>query len=249
MPELRDDYRNRILDFIDGMRDVGDHAEISRCMNRNVGSMGYCFVSVWDFPSPGQSLKNSVLFNTRPREYTERYIAKNYAAIDPLVRAVRRTLSPVVWSDIPAAEISKEAARIFNEANEFGATNGIVVPIVSASGSISIFSASGDGPDISAGARRALEIIGIFSHQFLQRAARVTAGLPNPPTSTAPLTNREREILTWSAFGRGADEIGDILGISERTVRFHIGAAIQKLGAANKTHAVALAVVRHLIQL
>jgi LuxR family quorum sensing-dependent transcriptional regulator len=249
MPELRDDYRNRILDFIDGMRDVRASAEICRCMTREVGRMGYCFVSIWEVPKAGQSLKNSVLFNSRPREYTERYLTKNYVAIDPLVRTVRRTLAPAVWSDIPATEISREAAQIFHEANESGATNGIVVPIVSASGSISIFSASGDGPDISVGARRALEIIGIFSHQFLQRAARVTAGVSNPPTSTAPLTNREREILTWSAFGRGAGEIGDILGISERTVRFHIGAAIQKLGAANKTQAVALAVVRHLIQL
>ena len=82
MPELRDDYRNRILDFIGGMRDARVSAEICRCMTREAGSMGYCFVSVWNIPGPGQSLKNSVLFNSRPREYTERYIAKNYAAID-----------------------------------------------------------------------------------------------------------------------------------------------------------------------
>ena len=249
MSELRDDYRNRIFDFIDGMRDTGDRAEILRCINRHVGSMGYCFVTVWDFPSPGQSPKDFVLLNNRPREYDEQYIKKNYVTIDPLLRTVRRTLSPVAWSDIPATEISKEVAQIFHAANESGATNGIVIPIVQASGSISIFSASGPGPDVSPHARRALEIIGILSHQLLQRAAKAAAGVPDPPPLTVPLTDREREILIWSALGRGADQIAEILGISERTVRFHVSAAMQKLGAANKTHAVSLALARRLIEL
>ena len=249
MSEVRDDYRDRIFDFIDGMRDATDHAEICRRTTLEAGRMGYSFVTVWDFPSRGQSLENSVLLNTRPREYGERYIEKNYVAIDPLLLTVRRTLSPVAWSDIPPTQISEEGAQMFHAAKECGATNGIVIPIVQASGSISIFSASGGGPDVSPRARRALEIIGILSHQLLQRTAKAAAGVPDPPPLTAPLTDREREILIWSALGRGADQIADILGISERTVRFHISTAMQKLGAANKTHAVALALARRLIEI
>ncbi|MEB0043497.1 MULTISPECIES: LuxR C-terminal-related transcriptional regulator [unclassified Pseudomonas] len=55
------------------------------------------------------------------------------------------------------------------------------------------------------------------------------------------LSLRETDVLRWSAAGKTAVEISAILNLKERTVRFHISNAIKKLGAANKTGAVAQA--------
>jgi LuxR family transcriptional regulator, quorum-sensing system regulator BjaR1 len=55
------------------------------------------------------------------------------------------------------------------------------------------------------------------------------------------LTSRELEVLTWVAQGKSAWEIGEILNIAKRTVDEHAQTAARKLGAANRTHAVALA--------
>jgi len=52
-----------------------------------------------------------------------------------------------------------------------------------------------------------------------------------------PLTSREREVLHWTAQGKGCWETGHIVGISERTVKFHLQNAVVKLDAMNKTHA------------
>jgi LuxR family transcriptional regulator, quorum-sensing system regulator BjaR1 len=55
------------------------------------------------------------------------------------------------------------------------------------------------------------------------------------------LTARETEVLRWVANGKSAVEIGGILKITKRTVDEHVQTAVRKLGAHNRTHAVALA--------
>ncbi|MCK9919477.1 helix-turn-helix transcriptional regulator [Microbacteriaceae bacterium K1510] len=56
------------------------------------------------------------------------------------------------------------------------------------------------------------------------------------------LTAREVEVLTWVARGKSAWEIGEILNIAKRTVDEHVQTAVRKMGAVNRTHAVALAI-------
>lgn len=63
------------------------------------------------------------------------------------------------------------------------------------------------------------------------------------------LTPREREVLQLLAQGRANKEIAATLGISERTVKYHVSAILGKLGAENRTEAVRIAVQRRLISL
>lgn len=62
-----------------------------------------------------------------------------------------------------------------------------------------------------------------------------------------PLTFREIEFLNLAANGMTAREISAELDVTERTANFHIKSVMRKLGAANKTHAVALAMRRGII--
>lgn len=61
------------------------------------------------------------------------------------------------------------------------------------------------------------------------------------------LTAREIEVLTWVASGKSAWEIGEILHIAKRTVDEHVQTAVRKMGAVNRTHAVALAIRERII--
>ena len=58
----------------------------------------------------------------------------------------------------------------------------------------------------------------------------------------AALTQREREVLTHAAGGRTTEKIAEAMGLSPATVRTYLTRSIEKLGAANRVHAVALAV-------
>lgn len=63
------------------------------------------------------------------------------------------------------------------------------------------------------------------------------------------LTAREVEVLTWVARGKSAWEVGEILRIAKRTVDEHVQTAVRKLGAVNRTHAVAMAMRDRIISL
>lgn len=63
------------------------------------------------------------------------------------------------------------------------------------------------------------------------------------------LTERELEVLRLLAQGMPNKEIASRLVISERTAKFHVSSIMSKLGATNRTEAVALAAQRGLITL
>ncbi|MDF0490362.1 helix-turn-helix transcriptional regulator [Sphingomonas sp. H39-1-10] len=79
--------------------------------------------------------------------------------------------------------------------------------------------------------------------RFHGAARRLLAG------KAGALTDREIACLRLTAAGRTAGEIARPLGIARRTVEFHIGKAVRKLGAANRIHAVAIAVTAGLVRL
>lgn len=52
------------------------------------------------------------------------------------------------------------------------------------------------------------------------------------------LTKRELDVLGWTSQGKTAWEVSVILGMSEKTVNFHLGNAMRKLGVTSKHQAV-----------
>lgn len=77
-------------------------------------------------------------------------------------------------------------------------------------------------------------------------AARVVASV-RPRHGRTGLSARERETLGLLAEGLTTKEMARQLGITERTVKFHVHSLCAKLGAANRTQAVALATQQHLL--
>lgn len=53
-----------------------------------------------------------------------------------------------------------------------------------------------------------------------------------------PVTPREREVLSWLAAGKTDRDIGEILGMSPRTVQKHLQHIYEKLGVETRTAAV-----------
>jgi len=81
-----------------------------------------------------------------------------------------------------------------------------------------------------------------------QIAADVAARLAEHVTDE-PLTERELSVLEQVAEGRRNRDIGKLLGISEETVKGHVKHVMEKLGAHDRTQAVAMAVRRGMIRL
>jgi LuxR family quorum sensing-dependent transcriptional regulator len=70
---------------------------------------------------------------------------------------------------------------------------------------------------------------------------------PNIIGQHVHLTPRELAVLRLTSMGAQLREVAEALGLGEETVRSHLKKAQSKLGARNRTQAVAEALRQHLI--
>jgi DNA-binding NarL/FixJ family response regulator len=78
-----------------------------------------------------------------------------------------------------------------------------------------------------------------FDRDVLETAHRSVRGGPRPSVT---LTSRQTEVLQLVAEGRGNKEIADLLNVSVKTVDFHRGRIMGKLGAHNVAELIRYAV-------
>jgi LuxR family quorum sensing-dependent transcriptional regulator len=233
-------YGRRTLDFVERLQKLKHYDEICVEIQKELEWFGLTCVTAWSMPGPGRPHDEGVLLNTRAPDYIENYKDKKYLVHDRLITEMRETLTPYSWKDVQERRrLSKLEQRIIDEGRDFNMHDGLIVPIVTLSGSVSVFSPCGPEPDLSQRARSALEIIGIYSQQALKRAL---VRSQRDEAAHTPLTPREREIMQWVAVGKSDDEIADILNIGAATVTSHVQNAKKKLDAFRRTYAVVQAI-------
>jgi len=236
----RDVYGKRTLDFVERLQGLADYNEICREIKKELEWFGLTCVTAWTMPAPGRPPDEGMVLNNRPQDYIDHYKEQNYLMRDPLVTELRKTVQPYSWSDVrQRRKLTKTENKIIDEGREFGVREGIIIPIVTLSGSLSVFSPCGPEPDLSQRARSALEIIGIYSQQALKRALIRTQ---REEAAHTPLTPREREIMQWVAIGKSDEEIATLLSIGASTVTTHVESAKRKLDAFRRTYAVVQAI-------
>lgn len=85
----------------------------------------------------------------------------------------------------------------------------------------------------------------IVASKLLQHVSQQAS----PPAEIDSLTPRELEVLCWLAEGKSNKQIAAEFTVSERTIKFHVSSILAKLGAANRTEAVKIAVQHGLVKL
>jgi DNA-binding CsgD family transcriptional regulator len=173
------------------------------------------------------------------------YIEHKLHHVDPTIHRAALSIRPVDWSSF--ARDAKFHA-VFRSADDFGiSTQGITVPIRGPYGDRGLLSVTAS---ISAADWKRLspEIVGELQTAAVHlHDAVMRAGLLVPPLARPSLSSREREVLQWVAAGKSQQDIGDILGISSRTVEVHLRSAREKLGALTTAQAVGRAIGLRLV--
>jgi len=90
-------------------------------------------------------------------------------------------------------------------------------------------------------ARTVVASLSKLAKQAQNEAVSLADSLQSQPTTEHPFSPREHEVLTLAADGLTNKEIAYRLGISERTVQFHINSIFNKTITNSRTEAVALA--------
>lgn len=182
-----------------------------------------------------------------PEDWMNYYFSKRYDLIDPVIDAAQKKIGAFTWDQmIKEYHLSKKQLRILNEASDAGLNKGISVPLRGVQGALAGISiASTDrvtdiNPLLS-------DKISLMSEQLYQCFWRLHQN--SNSMEKINLSNREKDILSWSAKGLSRSQIADKFFISEHTVDYHIRKILKKTKAQNMTSAVFQAIRLNLIQL
>ncbi|PWE52028.1 LuxR family transcriptional regulator [Metarhizobium album] len=159
--------------------------------------------------------------------------AETYVRRCPVTRHVLETREPFFWTKTIAMD--GELYKIVRYPRGQG-IHGLQIPVFGPLGLEGAMSLGGSQIDASRRARLSLGLIAttaFFSARRLLEAAAEAVG---------PLSEREREVLSWTAAGRRQVEIAATLGLSERTVENHLRRIRKRLGVATTPQAIRVAI-------
>lgn len=200
------------------------------------------FFFIANYPTmPGAT---TIAISNLSDQWCSRYEQLDYAQIDPAALHCRTRVTPTLWWTESYSELAsrdQQTAAFVEEARGFGLRSGVSFPIHGSGGAWGMLSLSCEQELASTRPRleRSMPYNQLLSGYVFEAATR--AVVPKRPTDGQELTAREMECIAWCAEGKTSWEISKILGISERTVFFHMQNASRKLGASNRIQAVTLA--------
>lgn len=160
--------------------------------------------------------------------------AFNYICFDcnPLLNAIRESRTRYRFSDF-APHGSRDYGRYWDALGEARIADALCATSYGPDRTITSLHLGFGRRNIAPRRARIIQTAGLLlTERLMDFAVPLEDELP-------PLSARERDSLAFVADGKTTWEISVILGISEATVRFHLDNARRKLGAVNRTHAVA----------
>jgi LuxR family quorum sensing-dependent transcriptional regulator len=216
-------------------------AAVLDCVQSIIAPFGLKNVHIGGLPT--QCFQTVAEATRWPREFHEIYLREEYVHVSPIAGRVRSSATPYEWRSAEfAGEPDPRAREVIERAADCGMRHGFVIPIHGPGGFEGAVSLDGGTVELGPHINPSLHLIALYAFDRVRTIVRPIA------RERPVLTAREREVLAWAANGKSAWEIGEILNITKRTVDEHAQTAFHKLGAANRTHAVAIALRDRIIE-
>jgi len=160
----------------------------------------------------------------------KRYEEKNYYAVDPVLLLCQQPGRGLEWTD----EIFAGAGDLWKEAQEYGLNSGFSCSAMASNRAIGILSIASRLASKTQHLHTELEVKLHFLAELSLRALQRFSDdalmvLKND------FSQRELEILKWTAEGKTSAEISLILAISQHTVNFHQKNMQKRFNVSNKT--------------
>lgn len=184
-----------------------------------------------------------------PCEWGRMYHDKNFWAIDPLVRKGMRQSIPILWADLInecREQHDFEGENVMLQAEQFGLRDGVTFPWHGVHGHVGLLSFATRSVYSEDQWLSVCHYFVLLVAHLFEAVSRICVSDSAPRYA---LSLREREVCQWAAEGKQVSDIGKILGITPRTVTFHLNRIIEKFGASNKNQAISWALAQGVVQL
>ena len=232
---------DQLLEYLEHFTVVTDGNRLAELIGRFTLGMGYDYYRFALILPMSTQRPKVVLFNQCPDSWVQAYTVNNMLACDPIIQLARRQTLPIYWNrlDEKARFLQEGSMDVMGLAAEFGLRNGISFPLHGAAGEngiLSFITAERASSDLLL---ESSPILSWMSNYIFEAAIRIVRkGLREGDPQEA-LTDRETECLFWASEGKTSNEIACILGITERTVNYHLNQVTRKTGSMNRYQAIA----------
>jgi LuxR family quorum sensing-dependent transcriptional regulator len=230
------------FDFIEELDRHNDVETLLKSFQMLIERYGFSNFCVGDPSHPKLQRNDRLWATTWPQDWVMHWFHKNYITFDPVIHQLTAHNMPFRWSDMKYRN-NGLAARVMNEATDFGMKDGFGVPVYSGNGSIIGVTMSAEHYEVNKSEEACLHLAAIYFQARFERLRPQSAG----EISIRKLTPRERECLSWVAAGKSDWDISQILGISEDTAHEYVHNAIAKLNATTRAQAVAIGLIERVI--
>lgn len=193
---------------------------------------------------PGQRPIFVMMGNT-PSNFLQASKNADDARRDPVMQRMRTSSVPFVYDQ--GFYVGAGAGDLWEEQAPFGYRTGVSMALHLPGGRHFMLGVDRDEPlpASSLGLTRLmadLQLLGVYAQEAALRIL-----LKDHIGVEVHLTPREREVLLWTRDGKSAWAVGQILGMSDNTVNYHLKNVMAKLDATSKHQAVLKAIQLGLI--
>ncbi|MGJ8528399.1 autoinducer binding domain-containing protein [Maritalea sp.] len=231
-------------EFIEGLQAQSSQSQIWAHSAKFFAQFGFEGIVYLDQKGDDVNFMSSL-----PDYWVEHYRDQNYHLIDPFVPVCcaqfETILTGVTFMDRHKSMTSAQR-NFVREAGETGFISGFSVPFrkigKEGAGGWNFLSDKSGGDTIALHNQHGstIELASFCAHQAISRAKK--------SADHSQLSPREIETLQWLSKGLRSQQIAHKMNVKQVTIEFHFRNARQKLGAATREQALAIALAQNLIQ-
>ncbi|MDR0805507.1 MAG: LuxR family transcriptional regulator [Enterobacteriaceae bacterium] len=220
---------------------------INLCLENQLQAYGishYCY-----FLSPHFTHTAPVILTNYPEEWISSYINASFYQTDPIVLFARQTVMPFSWHDVP--ELNEQGNNTQNNRfiahyNIFDGYTFVVHDVNNCLSLLSLCNIDNDSAfhENIKKYQADIQLLLILTHDRMNKSI---TPFPFSESKESILSSRELEILQWVSLGKTYIESAMILGICERTIKFHMKNIVNKLNVSNARHAIKKAIELNLL--
>lgn len=222
-----------------------DWDQLRTCVQRLLAQLGICdFMLQTEIASSnGNGASQMELFGSLPNAVLQQFNLPVEDQTDPVRQHLARSRLPLNWQVEQLCLL--HSGQIYPLLKTMGVTQGMSVAIHGkhAVSRLDFYSNATRQEMLPTNVQADALLLGVYLQEAAESLWRKAA-----PDQGPTLSVRELECLRWSADGKTSSEIGLILGISQRTVYFHMKNVAMKLGVYSTRHAISRAVMMGIIK-
>ncbi|MGI0119128.1 autoinducer binding domain-containing protein [Zooshikella sp. RANM57] len=238
---------NKILEQAEKLKQIKSIEALTLHCNEIMDSLDIDYYIFRYYP-PLQLTEDDMLsFGNYPEQWIDYYDINELVKIDPIHLHCKSHSTPIFWQEAKKIKQfnASEHRQVMTLAESAGLKDGITIPVHGLRRGVAFLSTAFHRTiSIEKEIRNIANIQWItpFIYEAVNRIE-----LSNSQNKTV-LSKREKECLAWASSGKTSWEISQILGVSERTVNFHLTNATQKTNSSNRIQAIARSIIHGIIE-